>query len=523
MTIINNTNSIYYSGFGTAFTLAIDDPLDLWSNGYVIALGSSQHAIRSAASLQSDVTRMSIDGYVACYNSGYSAVRVDAGTSAITVQENGRVFASNGSAAAMYFGNQTTLINFGSINCVGGPTVLIAAGANNEVRNQANAQLRNSNTAEAALKFTNSGNNTINNDGEISRIVSVGFGTERILNSGDIYSLDLGFQNDTMTNFASGTVYLAEFGAGEDQFFNYGRTTFLDMGDGADIVINGNDGLLGFGGGEANLGSGDDRYTGNGWSETVIGGLGRDTVVLGDGDDTFIGEAGAGDLTDTINGGTGFDRYYADTALNTQPSSIRTAVTINLDTVAHGAALAQRATGAEIGVDLIIGFEAASGAGGNDVLHGSGIANGLVGNEGNDALYAYAGNDTLVGGSGNDYLRGGRGADQHFGEAGRDGFVFDTAAISAEADSINDFTTVDDSIWLDNAVFPLLGAGGVLNAAFFKAFTSTSQLDSNDLVAYQTTTGRLYVDMNGAAAGGWLQIATLTTKPVITAADFIVF
>jgi Ca2+-binding RTX toxin-like protein len=53
---------------------------------------------------------------------------------------------------------------------------------------------------------------------------------------------------------------------------------------------------------------------------------------------------------------------------------------------------------------------------------GNGLANTLVGGEGNDCLYGMAGNDTLSGGDGVDYLEGGKGQDNLFGGAGDDTF-----------------------------------------------------------------------------------------------------
>jgi Ca2+-binding RTX toxin-like protein len=46
--------------------------------------------------------------------------------------------------------------------------------------------------------------------------------------------------------------------------------------------------------------------------------------------------------------------------------------------------------------------------------------------------------------------------------------------------------------------------------------------DSNDYILYNTTTGALLYDSDGNGVGAATQFATLTTKPSITAADFVV-
>jgi serralysin len=135
-----------------------------------------------------------------------------------------------------------------------------------------------------------------------------------------------------------------------------------------------------------------------------------------------------------------------------------------------------------------------------------------------------SGNDTLTGGAGADKLNGGLGNDILTGGAGNDAFMFTTAPNAAtNRDTITDFANAtgnNDIIHLDNAVFTKLGVAGALNGAFFRA--GTAALDANDYVVYNKTTGILSYDSNGNAAGGAIQVAVLTTKPVLTAADFAV-
>ena len=100
--------------------------------------------------------------------------------------------------------------------------------------------------------------------------------------------------------------------------------------------------------------------------------------------------------------------------------------------------------------------------GGNNLgnlITGNALYNTLYGGLGNDTLIGAGGNDLLDGGAGNDRLAGGIGIDRLTGGANSDVFVFDTAPnASANRDVITDFSHVDDSFHLDNAVFSKLTA-----------------------------------------------------------------
>jgi Ca2+-binding RTX toxin-like protein len=108
--------------------------------------------------------------------------------------------------------------------------------------------------------------------------------------------------------------------------------------------------------------------------------------------------------------------------------------------------------------------------------------------------------------------------------AGYDNFVFNTPVSAAtNVDTITDFNPVYDTIKLENAVMPALGAlTGVLAAgAFWKSTTGLAH-DSNDRIIYETDTGWLNYDSNGSAAGGAVHIAKLAPNLALTYADFFV-
>ena len=141
----------------------------------------------------------------------------------------------------------------------------------------------------------------------------------------------------------------------------------------------------------------------------------------------------------------------------------------------------------------------------------------MIGGGGNDALYGDAGNDLLRGGAGNDILYGG---------AGKDLFRFDTTlgtSTTPNIDQIKDFSVLDDTIQLENAIFTKFGTTttGTINAAYFRANTTGLAADSNDYIIYETDTGKLFYDSNGNAAGGSVQIALLGINLALTSADFV--
>ena len=91
---------------------------------------------------------------------------------------------------------------------------------------------------------------------------------------------------------------------------------------------------------------------------------------------------------------------------------------------------------------------------------GNATANSITGNNVANTLNGGLGNDILDGGIGNDKLFGGAGNDRLTGGANADAFVFNTALnASTNRDAITDFSHVDDTFHLENAIFTKLGAG----------------------------------------------------------------
>jgi serralysin len=250
-------------------------------------------------------------------------------------------------------------------------------------------------------------------------------------------------------------------------------------------------------------GDGDDKITGNESDNKLEGNAGDDIIAGNGGDDTLLGgddndrlDGGKGD--DIIEGGNGDDTLIAGPKKQGGTDTLsyehaESAVTVSL--AKQG--VAQDTIGA--GVDTITGFENLKGSDHNDTLTGSSGANKIDGG---------AGNDTLNGGAGHDILTGGDGANS---------FVFNSALLAANSDTITDFAHGTDKIKLENSVFKALGLEGALTADKFALGTATTH-DHHVIYA----SGSLFYDSNGDGPGGRVLICTLDGAPAIDAGDILV-
>jgi serralysin len=231
--------------------------------------------------------------------------------------------------------------------------------------------------------------------------------------------------------------------------------------------------------------------------ENAIGGSGGDTLIGNRAANRLTGNAGndvlnGGAGADIMIGGTGNDTYYVDSAddrgIETSTGGTDTVVT----TISHTLAAY---------VENLV----ASGTAGI-TLTGNTLNNVIKGNSGANKIYGGAGNDVLTGG------------------AGRDVFMFNTKPGRwTNLDTITDFSAVDDTMRLDNAIFTKLGAGTstaplTLNSAFFKLGAVAK--DANDYILYDQATGYLRYDADGSGAAAAVVFAKLANKPALTHWDF---
>jgi Ca2+-binding RTX toxin-like protein len=182
----------------------------------------------------------------------------------------------------------------------------------------------------------------------------------------------------------------------ENLYFTGGAAAFAGYGNAGDNVIvggGGNDILYGYDGRDTLAGGDGDDYLdgGTGLANTLIGGLGNDTYIVGTTGDTIVENAGEG--TDTVR---------AAVAVYT--------LAANLENLSY------------------------SGAG-NFTGYGNAGDNVIIGGAGNDFLWGGAGRDVIAGGVGDDTIDGGTGAaNQLQGGTGNDIFI-----VGAVGDSIVEF------------------------------------------------------------------------------------
>jgi Ca2+-binding RTX toxin-like protein len=246
--------------------------------------------------------------------------------------------------------------------------------------------------------------------------------------------------------------------------------------------------------------------TGNSGNNTLNGGAGNDSLVGGTGNDTYLfsittTSLGADTITETVVGGQDTIDFTGTTAAIRLNLGITTTQTL----VTNGSKLTL--TAANTIENVIAGI-------GADRIIGNDLDNRLVGGAGNDILTGGAGNDALVGGAGNDVLTGGAGNDV-FGFAGNSAFT----VASQGLDTIQDFTPGNDQISLSKSVFASL-------TSVANEFAAVEDDDlagtSNGLIVYSFSSGSLFYNQNGAAAGFGTggEFAILATAPNLTASNF---
>lgn len=290
-----------------------------------------------------------------------------------------------------------------------------------------------------------------------------------------------------------------------------------------------------------------DTLVGNSVANVLNGGLGSDTMTGGNGNDRYYVDS-TGDVVRETTGTGGTDTVHSTisytlgayvenlvlegaAAINGTGNSLANVIYAGAgNNVINGGAgvdaVAYHYAAAGVRASLATTAAQATGGSGTDTLlgienlYGSRFADTLTGNMGANALSGGAGNDVLNGGAGNDALYGGLGNDTLAGGAGVDRFVFNTALnATTNRDAITDFSTVDDLIALDNAVFTRLGGSGSLAAGNFRVGTAAA--DANDFIVYDKAHGSLYYDADGSGAGAKVLFATVTAGLALGAADFI--
>ena len=191
-------------------------------------------------------------------------------------------------------------------------------------------------------------------------------------------------------------------------------------------------------------GDGDDTLNGQGGDDELSGGDGEDTLNGqtendelhgGNGDDTLNGGAGNDDLfgdadNDRLIGGLGADALAggSGTDIASYESALAGVTALMLN--------AAQNTGDAAG-DTYSSIENLVGSDFDDVLGGTGVANIITGDDGDDELIGNGGDDTLNGNNDDDILNGGLGADVLNGGAGSDAASYANATAGVTVSLLN--------------------------------------------------------------------------------------
>lgn len=304
--------------------------------------------------------------------------------------------------------------------------------------------------------------------------------------------IDGGAGNDQINGGAGGDTMIG--GAGTDTLRYEGSAVGVTV----DLSLNGT-GLQQTSAGDASgdIISGFEDLTGSELGDVLTGDSGRNIILGLEGDDTINGGGG----NDVIRGGAGADTLVGGAGSDVlQYAGSASGVTVNLNADSSGF---QQASGGDAEGDIISEFEHVYATNHDDVL---------TGNDARNILYGYGGNDTIDGGAGNDVLRG---------SGGNDNFVFTTALGAGNVDSITDFNSADDAIWLGSSVFAGLSLGQLDAFEFLSNGTGLAET-AEQRVIYDSVTGNLNFDSDGTGAAEGVLFATLSTGLTIDESDFFV-
>jgi Ca2+-binding RTX toxin-like protein len=159
------------------------------------------------------------------------------------------------------------------------------------------------------------------------------------------------------------------------------------------------------------------------------------------------------------------------------------------------------------GADVLV-FTGANGA---ENLTGSNRADRVAMGAGDDRVAGQAGDDVLDGGAGRDRLRGGGGGDS---------FVLTDRQNSR--DILQDFASGTDLLIVEADSFAAGLTAGALQGDQFVANATGQFTTADQRFAYDTTTGKLWFDLDGSDAAIAVQIATLSGAPTLLVTDFLI-
>jgi Ca2+-binding RTX toxin-like protein len=278
---------------------------------------------------------------------------------------------------------------------------------------------------------------------------------------GGAFTVTSGAGQDTVFPPDLGTTMAitANLGAGDDTFTGGDGDDVVHAGDGHDYLVRS---------------AGNDQHFGEGGPDDIMGGPGNDIEDGGPGDDRIGYSAGISNDddqgADTLRGGDGVDKLLLNAHIG--------GMTISIDGLANDGAPGE-------GDNIAGDFEQIDGTASNDVFTGSPGPDKFVGGAGNDEVRGGAGDDDLsgdggddrvFGDAGNDKVQGLQGADKVDGGSGTDQIYGDIAACSV-------FCSFDpDEIFARDGERDTVDCG---------SGADTAHVDSLDVVAFCTVVNRL--------------------------------
>ncbi|MEH1819450.1 MAG: Calx-beta domain-containing protein [Nostoc sp.] len=253
--------------------------------------------------------------------------------------------------------------------------------------------------------------------------------------------------------------------------------------------------------------------TGNNGNNILTGNSGNNILTGGTGDDTYAFNAstplGSDRIQETTTGG--------NDSLNFSGTSTDTRVNLGIATTQTVNSNLKLTLSANNVIENVIGGN------GSDRLIGNSLNNTLNGGTGNDVLTGGSGADTLIGGSGNDILTGGADSDRFLYSSGR-------AFVSSDfgSDILTDFTSGSDKLVFSKSTFTALSSIVGNGLSQVSDFTTVDDDDlaatSNAFLVYSRSSGSLYYNQNGNAAGlgTGAELINLLNIPTLTTTDFTI-
>ena len=288
------------------------------------------------------------------------------------------------------------------------------------------------------------------------------------------------------------------------------------------------------------------NLTGNQFAQVLAGNAGANVLNGGGGNDYLEGRGGIDTLdggtgNDVLRGGTGNDYYFVDSAndrvLESAGEGYDTVFATTSFSLEAGAEVEELriANADDFGAINLSGNELGQvvvGSAGANILHGGGGNDTLYGRSGHDVLAGGDGNDAIDGADGDDRLEGGFGNDRLTGGAGVDRFVFSAAGTTA-SDEISDFNINQDRIVLNGdpgSIFSGLATGilyyisdpfggvGVPDPSAARFLFNSAKA----AIYYDTPTGSLYFDADGAGGQPMALFARVTPGTALRTSNFSV-